>query len=64
MFGWVIPLLGQSQDVHTWHHAGMWLIVVFVILHVYAALREEVMSRQTMLSAIIGGTRTFKDDRP
>ena len=21
---WVIPLMGQSQDVHTWHHLGMW----------------------------------------
>jgi Ni/Fe-hydrogenase 1 B-type cytochrome subunit len=39
----------------------MWMIVVFIILHVYAAIREEIMSRQTMLSAIIGGTRTFRD---
>jgi Ni,Fe-hydrogenase I cytochrome b subunit len=21
--GWLIPLFGQSQDVHTWHHLGM-----------------------------------------
>ena len=26
LFGWVIPLFGQSQDVHTWHHLGMWEI--------------------------------------
>jgi Ni/Fe-hydrogenase 1 B-type cytochrome subunit len=60
-FGWVRPLLGGSQAVHSWHHLGMWMIVVFIILHVYAAIREEIMSRQTMLSAIIGGTRTFRD---
>jgi len=61
LFGWVIPLLGGSQAVHSWHHLGMWGIVCFVILHVYAAIREEIMSRQTMLSAIIGGSRTFRD---
>lgn len=58
---WVIPLFGQSQTVHTWHHLVAWGIVVFVILHVYAAIREEVMSRQTMISAIISGSRTFRE---
>ncbi len=29
LFGWVIPLFGQSQDVHTWHHLGMWGLVIF-----------------------------------
>jgi Ni/Fe-hydrogenase 1 B-type cytochrome subunit len=58
---WVIPLFGQSQDVHTWHHFVAWGIVVFVIVHVYAALREEVMSRQTMISAMISGSRTFRE---
>lgn len=61
LFGWVIPLFGGSQAVHSWHHLGMWAIVTFVIIHVYAAIREEIMSRQTMLSAIISGTRSFRD---
>ena len=39
MFGWLIPLLGQSQGVHTWHHLGMWAMVIFVIAHIYAAVR-------------------------
>lgn len=58
---WVIPLFGQSQAVHSWHHLIAWGIVVFVIVHVYAALREEVMSRQTMISAMISGSRTFRE---
>jgi Ni/Fe-hydrogenase 1 B-type cytochrome subunit len=61
LFGWVIPRFGGSQAVHSWHHLGMWLTITFVILHVYAAIREEIMSRQTMLSAIVSGTRTFRD---
>lgn len=58
---WVIPLFGQSQAVHSWHHLVAWGIVVFIIVHVYAALREEIMSRQTMISSMIGGSRTFRD---
>lgn len=61
---WVIPLFGQSQDVHTWHHLGMWYIVCFIIVHVYAAFREDVMSRQSLISTMISGWRTFKDNRP
>lgn len=61
MFGWVIPLLGGSQATHSWHHLGMWGIVTFVILHVYAAVREDIMSRQTMISTMISGQRTFRE---
>ncbi len=61
---WVIPLFGNSQWVHTYHHLGMWVIILFVIVHVYAALREDIMSRQSILSTMISGWRTFKDARP
>ncbi|MFZ5506783.1 MAG: Ni/Fe-hydrogenase, b-type cytochrome subunit [Pseudomonadota bacterium] len=61
LFGWVIPLMGQSQDVHTWHHLGMWGLIVFIILHVYAAIREDIMGRSSVVSTMISGHRTFKD---
>lgn len=61
LFGWVIPLMGQSQDVHTWHHLGLWGMVIFVILHVYAAIREDIMGRSSVVSTMISGHRTFKD---
>jgi Ni/Fe-hydrogenase 1 B-type cytochrome subunit len=61
LFGWVIPLFGQSQDVHTWHHVGLWVMVCFVILHVYAAIREDIMGRQSIVSTMVSGYRTFKD---
>lgn len=60
LFGWVIPLFGQSQDVHTWHHLGLWGMVIFVTLHVYAAIREDIMGRQSIVSTMISGYRTFK----
>ena len=58
---WVMPLFGNSQDVHTWHHLGLWAMVIFVVLHVYAAIREDIMGRQSMVSTMISGYRTFKD---
>jgi Ni/Fe-hydrogenase 1 B-type cytochrome subunit len=61
MFGWVIPLMGQSQDVHTWHRLGMWALVCFVIIHMYAAIREDIMGRSSVVSTMISGHRTFKD---
>lgn len=64
LFGWVIPLFGQSQAVHSWHHLGMWFIVTFVIMHVYVAVREDIMSRQSLISTMVSGTRMFKDNRP
>ncbi len=64
LFGWVLNLFTNSQNLHTWHHVGMWVIVIFVIVHVYTAIREEIMSRQSILTSMISGDRTFRDDLP
>ncbi len=61
---WMLPLFGQSQDIHTWHHLGMWVIICFIIMHVYVAVREDIMSRQSLISTMVSGWRMFKDDRP
>lgn len=60
LFGWVIPLFGQSQDVHTWHHLAAWVLVWFVMVHVYVAIREDRLSRQNLLSTIATGWRIFR----
>ena len=64
IFGPLLTLVGNSQVMHSLHHLGMWFIVVFVMIHIYAAIREDIMSRQSMVSTMISGHRTFKDDRP
>lgn len=63
VFGWVFDIWPNSQDVHTLHHLGMWVIVIFAIIHIYAAVREDIMSRQTMISTMISGERQFRDER-
>ncbi|WP_417249138.1 Ni/Fe-hydrogenase, b-type cytochrome subunit [Celeribacter sp.] len=65
MFGWVFTLFGNNPHiVHTLHHLGMWWILIFMIIHIYVAIREDIMSRQSIVSTMISGHRTFKDDRP
>ncbi len=61
---WIIPLFGQSQDLHTWHRIGMWVMICFVITHMYVAVREDIMSRQSIISSIVSGWRMYKDSRP
>ncbi|MGZ4960204.1 MAG: Ni/Fe-hydrogenase, b-type cytochrome subunit [Methylomonas sp.] len=61
---WLLPLFGDSQSVHSWHHLAMWLMVCFVLVHVYVAVREDKLSSQSLLSTIVTGWRSFKDDKP
>ncbi len=64
VFGWVIFALGgNSFFVHTVHHVGMWVIILFTMVHIYAAIREDIMSRQSLVSTMISGWRYFKDDK-
>lgn len=63
-FGWVFLLTGgDSFTIHTWHHVAMWVLIVFSMVHIYAAIREDVMSRQSLVSTMISGWRYFKDDK-
>ena len=57
---WVIPLFGQSQDVHTWHHLGAWYLFWFTIVHLYFVIREDITSGLTVVSSMIGGWRDRK----
>jgi len=63
-FGWVIPVLGGSMETKMWHLLSMWLMLVFVVIHIYMAVRSDIMDRESSVSTIMGGWRMFKDDRP
>ena len=64
LFGWVFVLEASSQTVRMWHLMGMWLMLVFIIIHIYMVIRADFASRQNGASVIISGWRTFKDDGP
>ena len=62
-FSWVFSVYGDSFMVHTVHRLSMWLMVCFSLIHIYVAVREDIMSRQSLVSTMISGWRYFKDDK-
>ncbi|MDL2408271.1 Ni/Fe-hydrogenase, b-type cytochrome subunit [Rhizobium calliandrae] len=60
LFGWVSSIWPNSQDVRTFHRLGMWEILIFVMIHVYVAVREDIISRQSIVSSMISGERLSK----
>ncbi|KAF0781974.1 Ni/Fe hydrogenase, partial [Salmonella enterica subsp. enterica serovar Worthington str. BCH-5715] len=55
---------GNSIDIHSWHRLGMWLIAAFIVGHVYLAIREDIMSDDTVISTMINGYRSHKFPKP
>lgn len=60
LFGWVTAIFGNTMDLHIIHRLAMWVIVGFACIHVYIAVREDVMSRQTMISSMLSGVRQYR----
>jgi Ni/Fe-hydrogenase 1 B-type cytochrome subunit len=58
---WVIPLIGDSQLVHTWHHLCAWYLFWFTIVHLYFVIREDITSGLTVVSSMISGWRDVKN---
>lgn len=53
-FGFLIPLFGGLPMVHLIHHIGMWLLLVFMVLHVYLCVLFSVTERSEVDSMFSG----------
>ena len=62
LFGWVTPLFGGAQMVRAIHHTATWYFPLFVILHVYLAVRSDLMERGGTMSSIVSGGRFVPAD--
>jgi Ni/Fe-hydrogenase 1 B-type cytochrome subunit len=54
------PLIGDSQALHTWHRFGMWYLIIFSMFHMYMVVRQDVFTRETIISTMINGWRVPK----
>jgi Ni/Fe-hydrogenase 1 B-type cytochrome subunit len=63
-FGWIMPILGGGEATHNWHNMAMWIMLTFVVIHIYMAVRADIVGRASSVSTIINGWRLFKDDQP
>ena len=62
LFGWVIPLFGGIQVVHFVHHVFTWVFLIFLPIHLYLALRADILERTGTISSIISGGRFVRSD--
>jgi Ni/Fe-hydrogenase b-type cytochrome subunit len=62
VFGWVVPLLGGIQVVHFVHHVLTWAFLIFIPIHIYLALRADVLERTGTISSIVSGGRFVSSD--
>lgn len=60
MEDWVYATGGNLFDLVLWHRMGMIVIVVFVWIHIYMVIREDIMGRTTIVSTMISGVRLVK----
>jgi Ni/Fe-hydrogenase 1 B-type cytochrome subunit len=60
LFGWVFVLFGDPQMVRTLHHLAMWYLLLFAMIHIYMAFREDIMSGESVIGTMISGIRLFK----
>ena len=62
LFGWVVPLLGGIQVVHFVHHILTWAFLIFIPIHIYLALRADLLERTGTISSIVSGGRFVRTD--
>ena len=63
-FGWMIPLFGGSYTLHFAHHAMAWIFPMYVIIHLYAVFRHDVVDHTSVTSSIITGYKHKVEEYP
>lgn len=56
-FYWMAPWFGGIQMVRFIHHILTWWFLIFLPMHIYFALRVDVMEREGAISSIMSGGR-------
>ena len=57
---WLQPLVGDSQQLHTYHRLGMWYLIIFSMAHMYMVIRQDVFTKETIISTMVNGWRVQK----
>lgn len=62
-FGWVTGVFGGVQATRFVHHILTWVYIVFIPLHVYLALRVDILEGTGTISSIVSGGRFLPADQ-
>jgi Ni/Fe-hydrogenase 1 B-type cytochrome subunit len=60
-FGWVIPFLGGSFQVHMWHHLFAWGFLFFSILHIYIVLYDGQQYKNGLVTSMVSGVKFYQE---
>jgi len=63
IFDWIVPLFGGDANVRFWHHALLWMFVLFIIVHVYLVFYDDYVEAGGEMSAMVSGWKFKRDDR-
>lgn len=55
--GWVVTLLGGLQTVRFTHHVLSWAFLIYLPLHIYLAVRADILEHNTTISSMVSGGR-------
>ncbi|WML30963.1 Ni/Fe-hydrogenase, b-type cytochrome subunit [Neobacillus sp. OS1-32] len=59
LFTWVPTVFGgSSYMVRSWHHLIAWAFMLFMIIHIYMAVRDDYLERNGTVSSIFTGYKT------
>ena len=64
VLGWVMPIFGSSMALHTIHHLVAWSFPVYLIIHLYAVVRHDIVTRSSTTSSIITGYKHEVEECP
>ncbi|CAH2602745.1 hydrogenase 1 cytochrome b subunit [Rhodovastum atsumiense] len=59
-FGWMTTLFGNTLDLHLVHRLCLWALLCFVAMHVVMMVDEDVTGRQSVVSTMLSGWRSFR----
>ncbi|TCZ78242.1 Ni/Fe-hydrogenase, b-type cytochrome subunit [Paenibacillus albiflavus] len=60
MFAWVPMIFGSSFTIRSWHHLVAWAFIIFIVIHIYMAYREDWIERNGTMSSIFTGYKSEK----
>jgi Ni/Fe-hydrogenase 1 B-type cytochrome subunit len=62
LFSWIVPMMGGDFAVRQWHHAMMWLFIIFSIIHVYLVFYHDYVEGRGTISSMAGGWKFIEKD--
>lgn len=56
LFAWVPVVFGQNSfTIRSWHHLAAWAFMLFIVIHVYMALRDDYLEQNGAISSMFTG---------